>query len=187
MPLSPPAPRKGVHNRSVQCRGYRRDDGLWDIEGHLVDTKSYRFETRWRGEMPPGRPVHEMWLRITVDDDLVIHACEAVMDHHPYDVCCEVVDNFKALTGLRIGPGFIKEVHRRVGKTLGCTHLVELVRPLATTAFQTLVASDRHRARQEVALTDQPPRLLDTCHAHAATSPVTQERWPAFYRESEVS
>ena len=39
MPLSPAAPREHIHTRTVTCRGYRRKDGLWDIEGHLVDVK----------------------------------------------------------------------------------------------------------------------------------------------------
>ncbi len=38
MPLSPPAAsREHIHTRVVECRGYRRDDGLWDIEGHITD------------------------------------------------------------------------------------------------------------------------------------------------------
>ena len=41
MPLSAPAPRHFMHNRAIECRGYQREDGLWDIEGHLVDTKTY--------------------------------------------------------------------------------------------------------------------------------------------------
>ena len=41
MPLSTSAPRQLMHNRAIECRGYQREDGLWDIEGHLVDTKTY--------------------------------------------------------------------------------------------------------------------------------------------------
>ncbi len=46
MPLSDPAPRKPLHKRANECRGYRRDDGLWDIEAHMTDTKSYVFANR---------------------------------------------------------------------------------------------------------------------------------------------
>ena len=50
MPLPDPVPREPLHTRRVECRGYRRADGLWDIEGHLVDTKAYPFanELSWR-------------------------------------------------------------------------------------------------------------------------------------------
>jgi hypothetical protein len=29
------------HTRRVRYEGYRRADGLWDIEGHLTDIKSH--------------------------------------------------------------------------------------------------------------------------------------------------
>ena len=72
MPLSPPASRKHLHTRTVTCCGYQRDDGLWDIEGHLVDVKTYGFDNDHRGVVNAGEPVHEMWLRLIIDDDLEI-------------------------------------------------------------------------------------------------------------------
>ena len=49
MPLSTPAPRQLMHNRAIECRGYQREDGRWDIEGHLVDTKTYPTSARDTG------------------------------------------------------------------------------------------------------------------------------------------
>jgi hypothetical protein len=180
MPLSQPTSRKHLHTRTVTCHGYQRDDGLWDIEGHLVDIKHYDFDNEHRGVVRAGEPVHEMWLRLSIDDDLQIQKAEAVTDYGPYAMCPDITPNFARLEGLRIGPGFHREVHKRVGGVNGCTHLVELLRPLATAAFQTLVA--KRRARE--ADPDAPPRrpvLIDTCHAHASDSPVTKRRWPDFY------
>ena len=68
MPLSPPAPREPIHNRSVECRAYQREDGLWDIEGHMVDTKWYEYHSEKRGNVAAGTPVHDMWIRLTVDE-----------------------------------------------------------------------------------------------------------------------
>ena len=68
MPLSPSVEREPIHTRTVVCRGFRRADGLWDIEGHLTDIKSYDFESQFRGTVTSGTPVHQMWLRLTVDD-----------------------------------------------------------------------------------------------------------------------
>lgn len=182
MSLSPPAPRKHLHTRTITCNGYQREDGLWDIEGHLVDVKSYEFHNDHRGVVHAGVPVHEMRLRLSVDDDLEIHAAEASTEHAPYAMCPDITPRFALLKGLRIGPGFHREVQKRVGGTRGCTHLVELLRPLATTAFQTLVA--RRRSAEAEADPDAPPRrpiFLDTCHAHATDSPEVKRRWPAFY------
>ena len=187
MPLSAPAPREHIHTRHVECRGYRRADGLWDIEGHMTDVKTYAFTNDWRGEITPGVPLHEMWIRITVDEDLVIHEIEAVTDNSPFRMCPDIVGNFQRLKGLRMVGGFTNKMKAAVGGAEGCTHLVELMGPIGTTAFQT-VASSRNpkRRKQEAAGGDAPqpkrrPRLLETCHAFATDSPIVKRIWPEFY------
>ncbi len=178
MPLTEPTDRERLHDRHVHCTGYRRADGMWDIEGHLVDTKTYGFDNAHRGRIEPGVPVHQMWLRITVDDALVIQAVEAATEHAPYRICPDITPNYQRLVGLRLGPGLRREVAQRVGGVEGCTHLSELIGPMATTAFQTMSA--RRRSKQAT----QPgrkPRFLDTCHAHASTSVVVKEFYPRHY------
>ena len=80
MPLSAPAPRESLHTRQIDCRGYRREDGLWDIEAHLTDVKSYEIKSEWRGKVAPGEPVHDMWVRLTLDDNLCIQTIETASD-----------------------------------------------------------------------------------------------------------
>ncbi len=183
MPLSSPSEREPIHERRVVCRGYRRADGLWDVEGHLIDTKSYAFHNRFRGEIAAGEPVHEMWLRLTVDEELCIHAVEAATDHAPFPVCPEITPRFRDLEGLRIGPGWQRAVRERLGGVRGCTHLVELLGPLATTAYQTLAGRRRERAEQ-AAERGERPAMLDTCHALASDGPVVRELWPRFFSGS---
>ena len=186
MPLSDPAPRKHLHTRNVECRGHLRDDGLWDIEGHMVDTKTYAFPNRHRGQVDAGEPVHEMWLRLTIDDAMHIHEVEAVTDHGPFGLCPAIADSFKRLEGLTIGPGFRHAVRAKVGGVRGCTHLVELLDPIATTAFQTMTARRRCKEPQGDARTgSEPPRFLGTCHALASDSPVVKEQWPELYTGSD--
>ena len=181
MPLSKPAvPRKHLHLRKVECRGYLRDDGLWDIEGHIVDTKTYPFHNRHRGEVGAGEPVHDMWLRLTIDDSMRIHEVEAITDHGPFRTCPAITENFKRLEGLTIGPGFRRAVRERVGGVQGCTHLVELVGPVATTAFQTVTARSRYKPQDEPDERKRPV-FLDTCHALVSDGPVVKEHWPEFY------
>ena len=44
-PLSrPKSPRERLHTRAVTYDGFRRSDGLFDIEAHLVDVKDHDFE-----------------------------------------------------------------------------------------------------------------------------------------------
>ena len=58
MPLSPPVEREPIHTRKVTCRGYLRQDGLWDVEGHMTDQKSYAYPNDYRGQIEAGEPVH---------------------------------------------------------------------------------------------------------------------------------
>jgi hypothetical protein len=179
MGLPEPAPREPVHARVVECRGYRRHDGLWDIEGRLVDTKAYPFVNAYRGEIPPGVPLHEMWLRLTVDDGLQVQDVVAVTDAAPYAVCPAITPAFAALKGLKIGPGWRREVLQRLGGIKGCTHLVELLWPLATAAYQTVYPI---LARERPAATDdRPPSHLDSCHALARDGEVVRRHHPRWY------
>ena len=185
MALSKPSGRELMHEREIIIRGYRRADGLFDIEAHLTDTKSYSFPAAERGEIAAGEPLHEMWVRLTVDEDMVIRACEAVTDRGPYAICPDAAPNFARLAGLKIGSGFLKAAAGRVGGVAGCTHLRELLQQLGTVAFQTLYPV---RARKEEAAgqaAGSAPRLLNSCYAYAETSPVVRRRWPEFYRAPE--
>ena len=49
MPLSPPEARERLHTRSIEINGYRRSDGLYDIEAHLTDTKTFGQSNYDRG------------------------------------------------------------------------------------------------------------------------------------------
>jgi len=188
MPLSPPAERQHLHTRKVTCAGYRRTDGLWDIEGHLTDEKTYGFDNDWRGRIEPGMFIHEMWIRLTVDNDLTVHAVEVVTDHSPFAICPHIAPNFQRLVGLRIAAGWTQAVKERLGGIQGCTHLVELLGPVATTAFQTVFpALARERAEKAAnsppmpATNGKKPMLLNSCHAFASDGPVVKRQWPDFY------
>ena len=67
-----------MHTRRVEYRGFRRDDGLWDIEGDLLDTKPYAFEIEGEGEWAPGEPIHQMSIRVTLDEAMVIRELGAM-------------------------------------------------------------------------------------------------------------
>lgn len=179
MSLSPSAEREPIHHRRIDCRGYRRADGLWDIEGHLTDVKTYPFSNAWRGEIAPGTPIHDMWLRLTLNDELAVVAVEAATAAGPFAVCGAITPAFAKLEGVKVGPGWRREVQRRLGGVQGCTHLVELLGPLATTAYQTIHV---WRAKHEPALeTDRPPRHLDSCHALARDGEVVREHYPRWF------
>lgn len=183
MPLSEPVARELLHRRDIQLRGYQRIDGLFDIEARMTDTKTYRFSNEDRGWIDPGEALHDMWMRMTVDEDMVIVAFEASTDSSPYAICPAAAPNFARLAGLKIGRGFLRAAAERVGGTEGCTHLRELLQQMATVAFQTLYPVRMRKLRQTEAQKspEQHPALLNTCLAYGTTSPVVARRWPHLY------
>jgi hypothetical protein len=179
MSLSPTVERELIHERTIECKGYKRNDGLWDIEGHLIDIKSYEFPNHDRGGIAAGEPIHDMWLRITVDNDMLIHEAEAVTVSSPFNICPNITRNFTQLKGIQIKSGWRSSVNKLVGGTQGCTHLVELLNPLATTAFQTIYPLISQEMTS--AIPGKKPLLLGSCHAYASDSLVVKRQWTEHY------
>ncbi|WP_231971292.1 DUF2889 domain-containing protein [Polynucleobacter necessarius] len=124
--LSKPKPRFLLHAREITFQGYAREDGLWDIEGHLKDFKTTPLQTSakvWQ----PGEAFHDMWVRVTLDQDFVIQDIEVVMDRHPHAECTEVIPPMEGLIGDRLGRGWRKTIDTHLGGIKGCTHLRELL------------------------------------------------------------
>ena len=67
------------------------------------------------------------------------------------------------------------------GGVHGCTHLVELLGPVATVAYQTLVARRMKQANDQP---DRRPSIIGSCHAYRSDGDVVRQRWPKFYTGS---
>ncbi len=180
MPLSPAVEREAIHRRDIECHGYRRGDGLWDIEGRMVDTKTYAFDNRHRGKVEPGTPVHEMWIRMTLDDRLEIRDIEAATDNHPFPNCPDIAPDYRVMVGSRIRPGWTRQVKERLGQVHGCTHLTRLLQELAVVAIQTIYP--RLSREGKVPDSDRRPPHIDSCHALRSDGPIVQEHYPKWYR-----
>lgn len=183
MPLPPPQPRKHLHHRQVFYNGYLREDGLWDIEAQMTDSKAYAMSTSEKGEMPPGTPIHDMFIRVTVDDHLTIREISAAMDSRPYTECSQAQDPMQKMVGVTMGPGWRHAIENAVGGIQGCTHLRELLYNMATAAYQTIPVYQAHRDNRKsisVGADGQPPRHLGKCLAWDFNGPVVLRHYPAF-------
>src|SRR5690606_32541213 len=96
LPLPAPAARTPMHTRRVTYQGFRRDDGLWDVEGELHDSKPFEFDLRGEGRWAPGEPVHHMHLRVSFDDAMVIRAIDVALDAVPHGTCPQVLPNMQS-------------------------------------------------------------------------------------------
>jgi hypothetical protein len=124
-----------------------------------------------------------MSVRLTITPDREVVAAEAVIDASPYNYCRQVTDVAQNLVGLRIETGWTAKSNRAMGANRGCTHLTQLLGPIATTAIQTL-ASARYRGDRNKGGRNSN-QFLNTCHSYADDSPVVREHWPEHYRGSE--
>ncbi len=196
--LPPPVRRKELHHRDYEFRGYLREDGLYDLEGRMTDSKTYDFPNQWRGTIPAGTPYHDMRVRLTLDRDFVIHEVVVVTAASPYEICPTITPAFQALRGAQLGIGWTRLLRQHFAGTHGCTHHVEMLRAMGTVAFQTLyghreqMKRERGEAVNEGPPTDhggtdhsngvkRKPGFLDTCHALASDGEIVREQWPDFY------
>jgi hypothetical protein len=185
MPLPAPQARSHLHTRTAVYRGYRRDDGLWDIEAELSDTKTYLFELQGRPDLPPGEPIHGMAIRATLDDAMTIREIVTAMDDTPYGECQQGTDPMQKMVGASMGPGWRMAIERALGGTSGCTHLRELLFNMATAAYQTIPGYRSHLRKlaggnESQAAATVPPHHLGKCIAWDFNGAVVQRNYPQF-------
>ncbi len=172
--------RRLVHTREVVCKGYARADGLYDIEGRMVDLTADGTGLVFH-ELAAGEAIHDLRLVLTIDADLLIHRAQAFMVSIATPYCGGAAAAYGQLAGLRIGPGFRQAAKARVGTVTACTHLTELLGPMATTAMQTLMSEQRAAKRRGGLPQQDPmprPAIVGSCHAYRIESPATAVIWP---------
>jgi hypothetical protein len=168
--------RRLIHRRKVECQGFLRADGLWDIEGRLSDSKTHPVTLAEGRTVAPGQIYHGMLIRLTLDDDFVVRAVHVAMPDVPTSQCRGAMPGYEKLLGERIGPGFSRRLKELFGGIGGCVHLTELLLPIATTAFQTIpmarsMVAPRTAADAE-AYSNATGKLINTCYALREDSPV---------------
>ena len=182
MPLSAPVPRKTSHIRRVTYQGYEREDGLWDMEAELHDSKAHDMPSlRHQGVRLAGDPIHHMWLRVTIDRKLVVHAIEAAMDAHPLQDCPQARPALQGMVGACMARGWRQAIAQHMGGVASCTHLRELLFNMATAAFQTLPAAFGGGDP------DTPPRHLGQCTGWDFEGNGVKEYFPQFYGRGEAN
>ncbi len=172
-----------MHTRQINCTGYEREDGLWEVEGQLTDTRAWTSESRLGGfRRAAGEPLHRMSLRLTLDDNVTILAAQAITQASPYAECADISASYAQLVGMRIEGGFNQAVKKMYRGALGCTHITDLIGPVATTALQMIrpLLQRRRGERGEPVPDDAPvPPLLDTCHGLRSGGQAAIVRWGA--------
>ena len=174
----PTVPRERLHCRAITFDCFRRKDGLFDIEAHISDVKDHDYQLL-TGVRPAGIPVHDMWVRVTIDAAFNIVDIEAVTDSMPYPGYCDRIGpDYRKLIGTNLVQGFRKRLHDLMGHTKGCTHITEMLASVPTAAIQTFAGL---RTRED----DGPgkPFQLDKCHALDTTGEGVRVYYPKWYQQ----
>jgi hypothetical protein len=181
MPLSAPAARGPIHRRVIDMQAYAREDGLYDVEARLVDTKPFVFERLGSPDpVPVGQALHDLWVRLTVDEQYVVRAIEASSDTTPYPLCKEAEATLQVLVGERIARGWSAKVKERLRGAASCTHLMEMLIPLATTALQGIRGVKPKDERRPAE--GGTPAQIDSCYAYGRGRSIVQWMWPEHWR-----
>jgi hypothetical protein len=181
MPLSAPAARRDIHHRVIEMRAYTRDDGLYDVEAHLVDRKPFAFlRPSAPDPIAPGQALHDLWVRLTVDGDYTVRAVEAASDVTPWSLCREAESSLSVMVGERLVRGWSARVKERLRGAASCTHLMEMLIPAATTALQGI--RGLHPERRRTVDANGVPLQMDSCYAYAREREVVLRLWPEHHR-----
>jgi hypothetical protein len=180
MPLAPsPVPRQRLHLRRISYDGWQREDGLFDVEAHIVDTKERDYLLA-SGVRPAGEPVHDMWVRMTIDRHCTIQAIDVAVDGVPYPGGCDALPpNYAKLVGTNLLHGFRRNLYDAAGGVHGCTHVTELLAFLPTAAMQTFATLKRDFDPSS----GEKPYQLNRCHALEHSSQNVRRYYPKWYRE----
>ena len=176
--------REEIHHRRIDMRGFRRSDGLFEVQAHLTDRKTHDFVKPADGRTVPARAaVHDMSVALVFDKDMIVREVQTSMDAFPYRTCPGGGDSLQSLIGLRIGAGWNTEVRKRLPSADTCSHLKELLSPMASAAYQTMT-SVLSGLLDERDSTGRPVKI-GQCHAYGPTRDLVKTLWPEFHRTND--
>jgi Protein of unknown function (DUF2889) len=181
MPLPPAAPRRQLkHRRQIDVQVFLRDDGLWEVDAVLTDTKTRDVEMA-DGPRLAGQPIHDMLLRLVVNTQLDILAAGSDTRWMPYPgICNDHGDAYQHLVGLNLLHHFRQHLRERLSGVKGCTHLTELAQVLPTAvvqAFSGLVIDTRGTDEDA-----KQPFQINRCHALRSSGEAVRVHYPRWYR-----
>ena len=174
------AHRQLKHLRQIDLQVFARGDGLWEVDAMLTDIKT-RDAHMVDGLRPAGTPIHDMLLRLVVNEKLDIVEAGSETRWMPYNgQCNEHGDAYTALVGLNLLKDFRKALRQRVGGVLGCTHITELAQTLPTAVVQAFAGEVIDtRGTAEGA---RQPFQIDRCHALRSDGETVRLHYPRWYR-----
>jgi Protein of unknown function (DUF2889) len=181
--------RELKHTRSISVSVYKREDGLWDVEARLTDTKAKDYKLAM-GTRLASQPVHDMTMCVSITEAFDVVAANATSHSVPYPGYCEVITpSYQQLVGLNLLKNFNRDVRARLGKTAGCTHITELTAVMPTAAVQAFSGEIKRPKITSGAAADKspdtPPFYIDGCHALVRSGGAVQTFYPQWFKSAQ--
>ena len=177
--------RQLKHRRGITVQIYARSNGLWEVDAHLQDMRP--CDTRMAtGMLPAGETIHDMLLRLVVDEHFNVLEAGAETSAMPYPGECDSYgDLYGRLVGLNLMKGFRHAVRERLGGMQGCTHITELTQVLPTAVVQAFAGEVLDTSGDSADSTQ--PFQIDRCRALRADGLTVQTYYPRWYRAAPES
>lgn len=175
---SPEITREEMHYRRIDMRGYRRSDGLYEVEGRVTDRKPHDF-TSPNGfkRVPAGQLIHDMGVRLVFDEQMMVQAVHAFTESALRQLLRS--PRHPANPGRHAhGLGLERGSPQRLSGAASCSHLKEILVPMATVAYQTLTLL--RASRLDILNAEGVPVKIDSCYAYAGGD-VVRRKWPGYY------
>ncbi len=184
MSLPPAAPQRQLkHRRQIDVQVFARGNGLWEVDALLIDTKT-RIARMAEGPRAAGTPIHEMMLRLVVNEQLDILEAGSETRWMPYTGTCDQHgDAYGSLVGLNLLHDFRKRLREKLGGIKGCTHLTEMAQVLPTAVVQAF-AGEVIDTRGDTDGASRPFQI-DRCHALRSDGEAVRQHYPRWYRAPE--
>lgn len=182
MALPTAAPERQLkHSRHIDVQIFARGNGLWEVDAVITDVKT-RDADLANGVRKAGDPIHDMLLRLVIDEAFNVLEAGSQTRAMPYPGECDNHgDAYANLAGLNLMKGFRRAVHERLGGVAGCTHLTELTQVLPTAVVQAF-AGDVINTRGDDGLDAKQPFQLDRCHALRTDGNAVRTYYPRWYK-----
>ena len=177
--------RHEIHHRQIDIRFFQRSDGLFEVEGRLLERKTQPFRRVLHDrDTPAGTPLHDILVRLIIDESLLVHDASATLAASPFDLCRAAANTLAPLKGLRIGAGWNKRVRELLGGAASCTHIVEILGPMATTVYQGFAPQRLARMAQQG--NDGYKSKIDSCYSYGRDREVVARLWPKLHQKAET-
>ncbi len=79
----------------------------------------------------------------------------------------------------------MRKARELIARTESCTHVMELLGPVSTTAYQTMHWAIEEKEREQSGRAT--PAIIDQCKSLARDSTIVKVMWPEFHEENPGS